>query len=165
RSELPMYGKYFEENQWLIQFNSPDPDLEDVYNRLSLIRLEFPVLAHGDYEEVATNDYLTLFKRTDGKDDMYIAINNGSESKSVSITEIDSDLQLRGLLDDNTVRENKDGEFVVGIPRESAEIYMVEDNKGFNWLLIGFVVGVFILFIIFVIMMSRKQKQREHKKH
>jgi len=162
-SELPMFGPTFEESQWLMQFNSTDPDLEEVYSRISSIKSEFSVLAEGDFEEVGSHDAFSLFKRVDGDDEMYIAINNSSESKSIAVTDIDPSLQLRGLLEDNTVRENKDGEFIVGIPRESAEIYMVEENKGFNWLLIGFVVGVFVLFVAFIIALSRKQKERERK--
>src|SRR5690625_6525671 len=50
-SELPMFGPTFEESQWLMQFNSTDPDLEEVYSRISSIKSEFSVLAEGDFEE------------------------------------------------------------------------------------------------------------------
>lgn len=159
-SELPMYGPGFPYNQSLVLFNSTDPDLEEYFERVSALRNEFPVLQLGDIEQVGTNKGLSLFKRTYEGETMYVAINNDSESRAVSISGIDSDKQLRGLLGDNTVRENNEGEFKVGIERESAEVYIVEDNKGFNWWLIGFVLGVFILFVSVIIYLSNKQKNR-----
>lgn len=160
-SELPMYGPGFPHNQSLVLFNSTDPDLEESFERLAALRREFPVLQHGDIEEVGTNGAFSLFKRTYENETMYIAINNDTESRAVSITGIDSDKQLRGLLGDNIVRENSDGEFKVGIERESTEVYIIEENKGFNWWLIGFVVGVFVLFASTIFYLSRKQKRRE----
>lgn len=159
-SELPMYGPGFPYNQSLVLFNSTDPELEEAFERVASLRTEFPVLQYGDLEQIGINEGLSVFKRTYENETMYIAINNDSESRAVALTDIDSDLQLRGLLGDNTVRENSDGEFKVGIERESAEVYIIEENKGFNFLLIGFVTGVFFLFVFMVIILSRKQKLR-----
>lgn len=160
-SELPMYGPGFPYNQELVLFNSTDPELEESFERIAALRNEFPVLQYGDVEQLGSNGAFSLFKRTYEDETMYIAINNDSESRAVSITGIESDKQLRGLLGDNIVRENKNGEFKVGIERESVEVYIIEDNKGFNWWLIGFVVGVFALFVAVIVHLSRKQAKRE----
>src|SRR5699024_1017946 len=123
-------------------------------------RSEFPILQYGDLEQVGTNEGLSVYKRTYEDESIYIAINNDSVSRAISVDNIDSDLQLRGLLGDNTVRENADGEFKIGIERESTEVYIVEENKGYNFWFIGFVVGVFMIFIFMVAYLSRKQKKR-----
>lgn len=160
-SELPMYGPGFPHNQSLVLFNSTDPDLEEFFERISSLRSEFPVLQYGDMEVVGTNEGLSVFKRTYENETMYIAINNDSVSRAISVDNIDSDLQLRGLLGDNTVRENSDGEFKIGIERESTEVYMIEENTGINFWFIGFVAGVFIIFAIAIAYLSHKQKKRE----
>ena len=160
-SELPMYGPGFPANQSLVLFNSTDPDLEEFFERISSLRSEFPVLHDGDLEQVGTNEGLSVYKRTYENETMYIAINNDSVSRAISVDDIDSDLQLRGLLGDNTVRENKNGEFKIGIERESTEVYIIEENKGFNFWFIGLVAGVFIIFIFMVVYLSHKQKKRE----
>lgn len=159
-SELPMYGPGFPANQSLVLFNSTDPDLEEFFERISSLRSEFPILQYGDLEQVGTNEGLSVYKRTYEDESIYIAINNDSVSRAISVDNIDSDLQLRGLLGDNTVRENADGEFKIGIERESTEVYIVEENKGYNFWFIGFVVGVFMIFIFMVAYLSRKQKKR-----
>ncbi|WP_029266997.1 alpha-amylase family glycosyl hydrolase [Virgibacillus alimentarius] len=159
-SEIPMYGEGVPESQMMVLFNSGEQDIPEFLGRISSIRTEFPALVHGDYEEVGSSGAMSVFKRTYKDETLYVAINNDSESRSVSVTDIDSGLQLKGLLGDNLVREKENGEFKIGIPRETAEIYVVEEDTGINWLFIAFILGVFFLFIFAVIYLSRKQKKR-----
>lgn len=163
-SELPMYGPGFPESQHLVLFNSTDPDIEEFHNRMSSIREQFPVLIHGDFEQVTSNEGLSVFKRSLDEETMYIAINNDDTSHSVTIDEVDSSKQLTGLLGDDIIRESDDGLFKISIPRETSEIYVIEDDVGFNWYLIGFIIGIFLLFVFAVVYLSRKQKQRELNK-
>lgn len=160
-SEVPMYGPGYPESQMLVDFISADPDLEQAFNQIAAVRKNFPSLVHGDYELVESSEGLTLFKRTLDDETVYVAINNGSESQTITLTDIDSDLQLRGLLYDDTIRENKNGEFIVGVSREAAEVFVVQPKTGLNWSLILFPAGIFIIFVIAVIVLARKQKQRE----
>ncbi|WP_339228803.1 alpha-amylase family glycosyl hydrolase [Oceanobacillus sp. FSL K6-2867] len=159
-SELPMYGADAEESQRLVPFNSGEPDLKEFHNRISALRNEFPVLRYGDFEIVDTSDAMSVFKRTYKDESMYIAINNGSESAYVDIADIPSNMELRGYLGDNLVRENENGDYRIGLARESAEVYTIQPDAGINWLFIGFVAGVFILFVGAVIYLSTKQKKR-----
>ncbi|PAV29231.1 alpha-amlyase [Virgibacillus profundi] len=159
-SELPMYGDA-SETQKLVQFNSGDAELTEFHNRISSLRSQFPALVHGDFELVDSSGAMSVFKRTYEDETMFIAINNDEESQAVSVTGIDSGMQLRGYLGDNIVRENDNGEFRISIPRETAEVFSIEPDQGFNWGLIGFVIGVFLLFVVGVIYLTRKQKKRE----
>lgn len=160
-SELPMYGPGFPENQMLVQFNSPDPDLEEFFERISALRKEFPALTDGDYEMVDATGGMTVFKRSDDKDDIYIAINNDIETKIIPVTDVAEDKQLRGILGDNLVRSNEDGDYLLNVPRESSDVFIVENDSGINWLFIGLVGGIFILFVIAVMYLTYKQKRRE----
>ncbi len=142
-----------------MQFNSGEPELKEYYTRISSLREQFSALRLGDFEVVATDQGMSVFKRSYKDETVYVAINNDTESRVVELTDIDSNVQLRGVLEDNLVRENKNGEYKIGIPRESSEVYVVEDETGLNWIFILPMVVVFVLFVAAVIYLSRKQKQ------
>src|SRR5690625_2668996 len=147
-SEVPMYGPGFPENQYIVDFTSSNPDLEEVFEQMAAVREQFPALVHGDFDQVAVNEGMSLFKRSLDNETVYVAINNDSHSQTVTISGIDEDMQLRGLFHDDTIRANEDGEYLIGMERESAEVFTVEPNVGFNWSFIAFVVGVFVIFIV-----------------
>lgn len=159
-SELTMYGDGFPETQRLVPFHSAEPDLEQFFYQIASLKKEFPSLQYGTYEQVATSGAMSIFKRSYEDETLYIAINNDVESQVVNLTEIESGKRLKGILNDNLARENADGTFTVGIPRESVEVYIIEEDVGFNWWLIGFISSVFLIFIIAVIYLSRKDKAR-----
>lgn len=159
-SELPMYGSSTEEVQEMVKFNSGDPDLTEFHNRISSLKKQFPVFSHGDFELVGSSGAMSIFKRSYDNQTAYIAINNGEETEAITLTDINQDKQLRGYLHDDTVRVGDDGGFKVGLSRESAEVYIVQEDKGYNWLFIGFVVAVFIVFIVGIVILSRKQKRK-----
>ncbi|SET14398.1 alpha-amylase [Oceanobacillus limi] len=156
-SEIPMLGE-FPDSQRLVDFNSGEPDLKEFMERITSLRQEFPVMKYGDYQLVATDQGMSVFKRTYQDETMYIAINNDSESRAVSI-EMDSGYQLRGLLGDNIAREQDNGKYKVGIPRESAEVYVIENDTGLNWGFISPMIVVFLLFVFGIFYLTRKQKK------
>mgnify|MGYP001172732635 FL=1 len=160
-SELPMFGKEIEDTRELVPFHSGEPDLDEFHNRISSLRAQFPALAHGGFELAGSSGAMSIMKRTLDGEELYIAINNDTETQVVTLDGIDEGMQLRGFLEDHTVRENDNGEFKVGLARESAEVFRVQPDTGINWGFISFVAGVFILFVVAVIILSRKQKQRE----
>lgn len=161
-SEVPMYGPGFPENQMLVDSISADPDLKKVYERISSARQMFPALVHGDFEQIATDQGFSLFKRTYNDEVVYFGINNDSESRFVKLTDIHEDLQVRGLFHDDTIRINDDGEFVISLNRESAEIFIIQPNTGINWMFISLVFGIMLLFIIIIIFLTVKQKRRKN---
>ncbi|WP_026905703.1 alpha-amylase family glycosyl hydrolase [Paucisalibacillus globulus] len=162
-SDIPMYGKGYEQVQQLVNFNSGDQELEEVFSKVLALRTKFPVLQYGDFELVGSDQGMSLFKRSYQDDTMYIAINNDSESRRVNITDLEPELQLRGLLGDDLVRETENGEYKVALARESADVYIIEENSGLNWMFITPIVVVLVLFISAVVYLSRKQKKREVK--
>ncbi|TFJ93572.1 alpha-amylase family glycosyl hydrolase [Lentibacillus salicampi] len=160
-SEIPMGGAGFPESQQLVKWNNADGDLQKFTERIGALRSEFPALQHGDYEMLDSSGAMNLFKRSYEGETVYIAINNDTQSQAISLEGIESDKQLKGLLGDNLVRENDQGEFRIGLPRETAEVYVIEDNAGLNWLIIVPIVVIFILFVAGIIYLSRQQKKRE----
>lgn len=158
-SELPMAGTTIEEVQRLVEFNSGNKDLAEFYKRISSLRNQFPSLRQGDYELVGSDGAMSVFKRIYDGQTMFIAINNDEKTRSISITDLAPGKQLRGYLGDHTVRENDNGEYKIGLDRETVEVFSVTEDIGLNWLFIGFVATVFLLFIISVIVISMKQKK------
>ncbi len=157
-TELPMYGKMLEEVQRMVEFNSGGKEIKEFFNRISSLRNQFPALRRGSYELVGTDGAMILFKRIYNEETMYIAINNDVKTRSVTITDLEKGKELRGYLGDHTFRANDKGEYRIGLDRETAEVFSVKEDTGFNWWFIGFIVGVFLLFIIAVVVLSRKQK-------
>lgn len=160
-SELPMLGKDIEETRSLVPFHSGEAELTEFHNRISSLRMQFPALVYGEFELAGSSGAMSIFKRTLDNEEMYIAINNDVETQVVTLDEIDEGMQLRGYIEDHTVRANDHGDYNVGLARESIEVFSVHPDTGLNWGFIAFVGGVFLLFIAGVITLSRKQKQRE----
>lgn len=160
-SEVPMYGPGYPENRYLVDFASSDPDVEEVFDTMAAARDEFPALVDGDFEEYASDEGMSLFKRTLDDETVYFAINNDSESRVVKIPGLGEDLQLYGILHDDTVRQDEDGELLIGMERESVEIFVIQPNTGFNWGFIIFVGGVLFAFIAVVVLLTVKQRKRE----
>lgn len=160
-SEVPMYGPGYPENRYLVDFSSSDPDVEEVFETFASAREEFGALVDGDFEQYAVDEGFSLFKRTLDKETVYVAINNDSNSRVVRIPGLGEDLQLYGILHDDTIRENDDGELLIGMERESVEIFVIQPNTGFNWGFITFVSGVLLIFVLAIIFLSVKQRKRE----
>lgn len=160
-SEVPMFGPGYPENQYFVEFTSADPEVGKIFEQMSAMRKQFPQFTYGDIEQVAVNEGLSLIKRTYDDKSVYVAINNDSESRVVKIDEVNPEFQLRGLLHDDTIRANEDGEFLIGMERESVEVFIIQAKTGFNWNFIGFVAGVFVVFIGAIIFLTVKQKRRE----
>src|SRR5699024_12383243 len=138
-------------NRYLVDFTSGDQDLEKVFEKMGDIRDNFPALVHGSYELISNNNNLTLFKRETSDETLYVALNNDDESHVVEIDGFSDDYQLNGRMHDHLVRVSDNGIFEVGLPRETAEIFVVEESQGCNWVFIRFVAIVFIFFIYSVI--------------
>src|SRR5699024_10404718 len=165
RSKIPMYGQKVKENQYIENFTSRDYVKIVVFDKIASIRNKYTSLARGEIEQYAESNGMSLFKREYENELIFLAINNNSESHSVEIDEeeLTDEVQLRGLLNDDTIRKNNDGKFLIGMERESSEVFVIRDDTGFNWGFIAFVVGLLSLFVVFVIVMSVKQKKREKK--
>lgn len=159
-SELPMYGPTFVESQYLVPFNSTDPDLEEFHHRISALKSEFPVLSDGDFEQIVVEEGLSVYKRSNDEDTMYIAINNDDTLREATITDdIGEGNQLHGLLDDMIVRE-QDGGYSFEISRETAEVFIIEEDTGINWLFIGMIIAIPVIFALFIWYISKRGKTR-----
>lgn len=162
-TEIPMDGDTTEEVLEMVQFNSGDTKVRDFLEKISAIRTQFPVLSYGDFNLVDSNGAMSVFKRTYKDKTMFIAFNNDTETKTISVKDVPEGMQLSGLLGDNIVREDEQNEYKIALDRETVEIYTLEENKGLNWLFIGMVISIFVLFVLAIMILSYKQRKRERK--
>lgn len=161
-SELPMYGPTYLESQYLVPFNSTDPDLEEFHHRISSLREEFPVLHDGEFEQIIVEGGMSVFKRYNDTETIYIAINNDEEIREATITDdIGEGNQLHGLLGDMIVREGDEG-YSFEIKRESAEVFVIEEDTGIDWLFVIVISGIPVVFVLFMIYVVRKGKTRSN---
>ncbi|WLR47571.1 alpha-amylase family glycosyl hydrolase [Halobacillus litoralis] len=160
-TETPLDDGGDPQNLPMMNFKAGDEKLKQRIEKLTSMREQFPVLTRGDYREVYNEDGLAVFKRTYEGNEMVIAINNAKETRTMTLEGLEDDHQLRGLLHDGLVRQQSDGTYRLGMERETADVFIVEPNSGYNWLFIGFVGGVLSLFVLAVIVISLKNRKAD----
>jgi glycosidase len=160
-TETPLDDGGNSQNLPMMNFKAGDEELKKRIEKLASMRGEFQALTRGDYKELYNQDGLAVFQRSYQDETMVIAINNAEETRSMELVNMEDDQQLRGLLHDGLVRQQKDGTYRLGMERETADVFIVEPNSGYNWLFIGFVGGVLGLFVIAVTLISWKNRKAD----
>ncbi|WP_226576869.1 alpha-amylase family glycosyl hydrolase [Halobacillus litoralis] len=158
-SEIPMDDGGNLEDLPMMNFKAGDEGLKKRVEKLLSIREQFPALTRGEYKSLYNKEGLAVFERTYEDQTIIIAINNAEETKSMELKGLDDDLQLRGLLQDGLVRQQGEGTYKLGMERETADVFVIESNSGYNWLFIGFVGGVLALFVTAVIVISLRSRR------
>ncbi|MGP4041842.1 alpha-amylase family glycosyl hydrolase [Gracilibacillus sp. D59] len=161
--EVPMDNGVDEPDHRMAELNKEDEEIVQHLKKLSSIRQESTALKQGDIELVAQAGAMSVYKRSDQNQTMYIAINNDTETQVASLEGIGDDKQLRGLLEDNIVRQQNDGTHKMILERETSNVFILEEDTGFNWFFISMMVvilGGFIAFIVAVGVKNRKMRQQ-----
>lgn len=147
-SEIPM-----------MNFKAGEEALSQRIEKLHSMREEFPALTKGSVHELYNEDGLLVYERSYEGERLIIAINNAEATKTMELDHLEGGLQLSGLLEDGIIREQRDGVYRIGMERETADVFVVEADKGYNWLFIGFVGGVLLIFVLSVTMISIKNRK------
>lgn len=162
-SEVPMYGPGFPEVQDMVNFTSADPDIEDIFDKMGSLRQQYKPLNYGEFEIVAEEGGMSVFKRSFNGENIFVAINNDDSSHTVKFDSLGDDQILRGLFEDDTIREDENGQYLLALSRESMDVFVVKEDAGLNWPFISFISGIMGLFLVFVITMTIKQNRRKKK--
>ncbi|MBX0357144.1 alpha-amylase family glycosyl hydrolase [Halobacillus sp. Nhm2S1] len=162
-TETPIDDGGDPQNLPMMNFKAGDEKLKKRIEKLNSMREQFPALTRGEYRELYNEDGLVVFKRTYDGNDMVVALNNAEETRTMTLEGMEDDHQLRGLLHDGLVRQQSDGSYRLGMERETADVFIVEPNSGYNWLFIGFVGGVLSLFVIAVTVISLKNRKADKR--
>ncbi|WP_058308168.1 alpha-amylase family glycosyl hydrolase [Gracilibacillus massiliensis] len=162
--EVPMDNGVAEPDHRMADLNKEDEELVQHLEKLAEIRESSTALKQGDMELIAQAGAMTVYKRSDQNQTMYVAINNDIETKVASLEEIGEDMQLRGLLEDNIVRVQNDGTHKIILERETSNIFILEEDTGFNWFFISMVVVILGGFIAFIVAVGVKNRKMRNEK-
>ena len=130
---------------------------------LNTLRNQSEAFRNGDFEMLHNEGGFTVFKRSSDEETWIVALNNTTETSNLEIPKevIGDNKLLRGVLDGDLVREGKDGIFRIVIDREVAEIYIADEDKGFNTLYLIASILVYVLFFAFLFFVFKKARQKK----
>nr|WP_255726564.1 alpha-amylase family glycosyl hydrolase [Sporosarcina sp. ACRSM] len=164
-TEIAVNGEASPENHQLMNFKT-DPELKDHISDLNTLRNQSEAFRNGDFEMLHNENGFTVYKLSSAEETWIVALNNTTETASleIPIDVIGENKLLRGVLDGDLVREGKDGVFRIVLERELAEIYFVDEDKGFNTPYLIASIMVYVLFFGFLFLIFRKAKQAKKAK-
>lgn len=157
-TEIALDGGGVPDNRRLMDFKTDEKFLQYV-TRLGELRQQLSSLRRGTFELLYDQAGMSVLKRKYKDEVTLIAINNTKETQKVlfSANEIGENRELKGLLEDEIIRE-EDGNYYLVLKREEANVYQVREKTGLNWLFISLLIGVNVLFIAFLIAVKKKKK-------
>lgn len=157
-TEIALDGGQVPDNHRMMAFRA-DKVIVDYMTKLAEIRKHHSSLRHGDFELIFNQKGMAVFKRTFEEESTIIAINNASETitADIPVEVIGENQELRALLSDEIVRANED-RYLLVMDRETANIFMLHEQTGINWMFIIGMVGVWSAFGIFIYLVKRKSK-------
>lgn len=160
-TEIAVNGKEAPESHPLFNFKT-DMEFKDLIGNLNLLRNESETLRSGDFEMLHNEDGFLIFTRTSEDETWLIAINNTSKTSNLAIPaeKIGENKKLRGVLDGDLIRESDDGMFRVVLDRELAEVYIADDDKGFNTPYLIASILVYVIFLGFLFLVIKKGRER-----
>lgn len=156
-TEIALDGGGVPDNHRLMDFKTDEKFLQYI-TRLGELRQKLPSLRHGTFELLYDKAGMSVLKRKYKDEVTLVAINNTKETQKVSLTanEIRENQELKGLLEDEIIRE-EDGKYYLVLKREEANVYQVREKTGGNWPFISLLVGVNVLFLAFLIAVKKKK--------
>lgn len=157
-TEIALDGGSVPDNRRLMDFKSDEKFMQHI-TKLGELRQARPSLRRGTFELLYDNSGMSILKRKYKNEVTLVAINNTKETQKVSLpaSTIGEKQELRGLLEDEIIREENGGFYLV-LKREESNVYKVNGETGVNWLFISLIVGVNVLFIAFLIAVKRKRR-------
>ncbi len=156
-TEIALDGGKVPDNRRLMDFKSDEKFLQYI-GKLGELRKTLPSLRYGTFELLNDKDGMSIIKRKYKGETTLIAINNTTETQKMELdaNEFGKDHELRGLLEDDRVRE-ENGKYYIVLKRETANVYALAEKSGWNWSFIAALVGVNVLFIIFLVLVKKRK--------
>lgn len=160
-SEIAMNGTAAPETHPILDMGV-DKELIDHITNLTSLRNESKALRTGDMEVLHEEEGWLVYKRSNEEDTWIIAINNSPSTKSLTLpaSVIGDDKELRGLFENNIVRQNDDGSYQLTLDRELGEAFNVIEQKGFNQAYIAALIVLYVTFLTFLWAAWRRGKKR-----
>lgn len=161
-SEIAVNGEKAPDNHPIVNFKT-DTELYDHITDMNKLRNQSETLRNGEFEMLHNEDGFTVFTRTSDEEKWVIALNNTSETSSFEIDAelIGDDKKLRGLLERESVLQAKDGKYRIVLEREIAEVFIVDEDAGYNTPYLIATILVYSSFFGLLIMIMRRGKKNK----
>ena len=159
-SEIAVNGKEAPESHPISNFKT-DMELQEYIGGLNTLRNKSDTLRNGDFEMLYNKEGFTVYKRSSHEETWIVALNNRSITDNLVIDQdvIGENKKLRGVVGGDMVKQSKDGKYRVVLERELAEVYIVDEDKGFNIPYLIASILVYTLFLGFLWAVWRKGKR------
>lgn len=161
-TEIAINGKEAPDTHPVVNFKT-DMELYDYISDLNKLRNQSETLRNGKLDILHNEDGFTVYTRTSDEETWVIALNNRSETSNLEISEalIGENKRLRGLLDGDMIRQSKDGKYRLVLEREVAEVYIVDEDQGFNTLYLVASILIYATFLGFLFAVWRRNKKKK----
>lgn len=165
-TEIAVNGKEAPESHPFFNFKT-DMELAELIGNLNLLRNQSETLRNGDFEMLHNKGGFLVYKRSSKDETWIIAINNTTKTASVEIpvSKIGDNKKLRGLLDSDLIRESDDDVFRIVLDREMAEVYIADEDKGYNTPYLIASILVYIIFLGFLFTAIKKGRARRKQEN
>ncbi|PIC97900.1 alpha-amylase family glycosyl hydrolase [Sporosarcina sp. P29] len=159
-TEIAVNGKEAPETHPFFNFKT-DMELQEWIGDLNTLRNDSETLRTGDFKFLHNEDGFVVFERSSEDETWIIALNNTSVVQSFELDPkvFGDKKKFRGVLGQDLIKKTKDNKYPIVLDRELAEIYIVEEDKGFNTPYLIASIMVVVLFVLFLYMVIRKGKQ------
>jgi alpha-amylase len=155
-TEHMMDGAQDPDNRRMMDFKQ-NKKMESFTAKLGKLRQSHPALRRGDFKMVVDDGPKAIFKRTYKGETIYIVFNN--DKKSTTINMKDKDLtkhKLVNLLHDEVIKAKGD-KASIQMKSESAQVYLLKEDKINKLLFI--IIGLFVVVVFLFIMILKKKKK------
>ena len=143
-----------------------EEELIDYVGDLQKLRNGSAALRSGELELLHNENGFMVFKRWNEDETWVVAINNTGSTQQFDLTEemMGANVELRGLMESDILRQREDGTYRVVVDREIAEFFTVNEPKGLNKGYLAALAMVYVLFLGFLYLVWRKGKKRKKDK-
>lgn len=164
-SEIAMNGEKAPESNQIMNYKVEE-ELIDYVGDLQKLRNGSEALRSGELELLHNENGFMVFKRWNEDETWVVAINNTGSTQQFDLTEemMGTNLELRGLMESDILRQREDGTYRIVLDREIAEFFTVSETKGLNKGYLAALAMVYVLFLGFLYLVWRKGKQRKKDK-
>lgn len=164
-SEIAMNGEAGQEAHQFYNFKT-DTELVDYIEDLQTLRNQSATLRHGDFNLLQNDNGFVVFTRSSDEEKWVVIINNTGETQRIDIStaEVGEDKELRGMFDEDIIRQHEDGFYPVILDREMVEVYQVIEKRGLNksyMIALGLVYVIFTWFVIVIIKRGRARRAEQ----
>ena len=161
-TELIMNGEAGADAHQLYNFKT-DEEMIDFIGNIQTLRSQSETLRDGEFKLLKNENGFLAFERFSETERWIVVINNTGKTTRFDISEeeIGTGKELRAMLDNDTIRMNKNGTYPVVLDREIVEIFQVTEEKGINKGYLAALAVVYLLFIAFIIAIIKRGKKRK----